>query len=398
MSELESFRADTRAWLEANCPSSMRTRMVPGEEINGGRKRPSNNPEAYLWLDRMIERGWTAPTWPQAYGGAGLDSECYLVLLEELQRINARPPLVGMGITMLGPTLLEYGSEEQKQRHLPAIARGEVAWCQGYSEPGAGSDLASLQTRAIRDGDRYIVNGSKIWTSGANFADWIFCLVRTNVDVPKHDGISFLLFSMDSPGVTAQPIELINGQSHFCQTFFDEVEVPVHDRVGEENKGWTVAKRLLQHERSGLAALASAESAGPLERIRPQYPLAELAAHYGVDLSQEPALRDSIIDSEMRKDALLLSRKRAVAENDASTPGAVSSIFNYVEAEYVKAQLELQRTLRGTRGIGWEGEPYTEEEIIKGRLWLESKAISIAGGSNEVQLNIIAKRVLNLPD
>ncbi|MCR9259330.1 MAG: acyl-CoA dehydrogenase family protein [Pseudomonadaceae bacterium] len=399
LSENSEFRADTRAWLDANCPPSMRTKMQAGEEINGGSKRKSTNPEAYLWLERMAEKGWTVPTWPVAYGGGSLDTPLFLILLEELQRINARPPLGGMGVTMIGPTLLEYGSEEQKLRHLPKIASGEIAWCQGYSEPGAGSDLASLQTKAEEQGDHYLVNGSKIWTSGAHHADWIFCLVRTNPTVPKYEGISFILFSMDSPGVTIKPIELINGSSPFCQTFFDDVKVPKIDLVHKENQGWTVAKRLLQHERSGLAALASADTAGPMERIKPHVPLAQLAMQYnGEEVLSDPILRRDIIDNEMRKRAFFLTQQRAVEEASAQTPGAATSIFNYVEAEYVKSQLELQLRIRGTQAVGWEGGQFTEEEIRMGRLWLEAKAISIAGGSNEVQLNIISKRVLGLPD
>lgn len=399
LSERNDFRADTRAWLDENCPLSMRTKMVPGEEINGGSKRKSTNPEAYLWLERMAEKGWTVPTWPVAYGGGGLDTPLFLILLEELQRINARPPLGCMGVTMIGPTLLEYGSEEQKLRHLPKIASGEIAWCQGYSEPGAGSDLASLQTKAEDQGDHYLVNGSKIWTSGAHHADWIFCLVRTDPTAPKHEGISFILFSMDSPGVTVKPIELINGSSPFCQTFFDDVKVPKVDLVHKENQGWTVAKRLLQHERSGLAALASADTAGPMERIKPHVPLAQLAMQYnGETLLSDPILRRDITDNEMRKRAFFLTQQRAVEEASAQTPGAATSIFNHVEAEYVKSQLELQLRIRGTQAVGWEGEQFTEEEIRMGRLWLEAKAISIAGGSNEVQLNIISKRVLGLPD
>jgi acyl-CoA dehydrogenase len=398
MSDLKSFRSETRAWLADNCPESMRTRIVSGEEVNGGRKRKSTNPDAYVWLERMTARGWTVPTWPAEYGGAGLGKDEFLVLLEELQRINARPPLGGMGVSMIGPTLLEYGNEDQKMRHLPPIARGEVAWCQGYSEPGAGSDLASLQTRAEDKGDYYLVNGSKIWTSGANYADWIFCLVRTNPNVPKHDGISFLLFSMDSPGVTTRPIELLNGQSPFCQTFFDDVKVPKADRVQEENKGWTVAKRLLQHERSGLAALASADTIGPMQRIRPKLSLPDMARMYAGGDELDPALRSDITSLDMTRRAFFLTQQRTVEESEASTPGAATSIFNFVEAEYVKNQLELQMRIRGTQGIGWEGESFTDEEISMGRLWLEAKSISIAGGSNEVQLNIIAKRVLGLPD
>jgi alkylation response protein AidB-like acyl-CoA dehydrogenase len=399
MTDLQTFREETRAWLEQNCPASMRTRMVNGEEVNGGSKRRGTNPEAYLWLERMAAKGWTVPTWPVAYGGAGLNKDEFLVLLEELQRIHARPPLGGMGVTMIGPTLLEYGNEEQKLRHLPPIARGETAWCQGYSEPGAGSDLASLQTRAVDQGDYFVVNGSKIWTSGAQYADWIFCLVRTDPNVKKHDGISFLLFSMDSPGVSIKPIRLINGDSPFCQTFFDDVKVPKQDLVHELNRGWTVAKRLLQHERSGLAALASADSGGVFERIRPARPLPELARHYlGAPLSSDPPLRDAIIGNEMRKKAFALTQQRTVEESETDTPGAATSIFKYVEAEYVKAQLELQLQIRGTRGVGWDPECFDEEELRMGRLWLEAKAISIAGGSNEIQLNIIAKRVLGLPD
>ena len=377
----------------------MRTRMVAGEDVGGGRKRKSTNPDAYVWLERMAEKGWTAPTWPKEYGGGGLPKDEFLILLEELQRIKARPPLGGMGITMIGPTLLEYGTEDQKKRHLPSIINGDIAWCQGYSEPGAGSDLASLQTKAESQRDHYLVNGSKIWTSGAMHADWIFCLVRTDTQVPKHEGISFLLFSMDSPGVSVKPIELLNGHSPFCQTFFDDVQVPKIDLIHKENQGWRVATRLLQHERSGLASLASADTAGPLQRIKPSMPLPDLAKNYaGADIIADTVLRDEIVVNEMQKRAFNLTQARAVAESEADTPGAATSIFNYIEAEYVKEQLELQNRIRGTQAFGWEGDSFTSEEIGMCRLNLEAKSISIAGGSNEIQLNIIAKRVLGLPD
>jgi alkylation response protein AidB-like acyl-CoA dehydrogenase len=374
--------------------------MVSGEDVNGGNKRRSTNPEAYVWLERMAARGWTVPTWPKEYGGAGLSKEEFVVLLDELQRIKARPPLGGMGVSMIGPTLLEYGTDEQKLEHLPAIARGELAWCQGYSEPGAGSDLAGLQSYAEDQGDHFILNGAKIWTSGANYADWMFCLVRTDRDVPKHEGISFVLFSMDSDGVTTRPIELINGQSPFCQTFFDNVRVPKTNLVGKLNQGWTVGKRLLQHERSGLAALASADTAGPMQRIKPSMSMPELVQHYNKQAAgqSDPKLRQDLIDIEMLRRSFFLTQQRAVEETAADTPGAATSIFKYVEANYVKAQLEAQLQVRGTQGLGWEGDSFTEEEVAMCRLWLEAKAISIAGGSNEVQLNIIAKRVLGLPD
>jgi len=374
----------------------MRTRMLPGEEINGGYKRRSSNPEAELWLQRMASKGWTAPTWPKDFGGGGLNKEALLILLEELQRIKARPPLGGMGISMIGPTLLEYGTDEQKTRHLPPIIKGEIAWCQGYSEPGAGSDLASLRTKADDKGDVFLVNGSKIWTSGADHADWIFCLVRTNPDAPKHEGISFILFSMDSPGVTVKPIRLINGHSPFCETFFDDVEVPKRDLVHKLNQGWSVAKRLLQHERSGLAALASGATAGPMERISTSVPLQRLPAQYCAD--HDLSLRDEITRVNMQIRAFTLTQQRTVQESEVNTPGAATSIFKYVEAEVVKQQLETQLKIRGSQGLGWEGDMFNEEEQRMLRLALEAKAISIAGGSNEIQLNIIAKRVLGLPD
>jgi alkylation response protein AidB-like acyl-CoA dehydrogenase len=377
----------------------MRERMVAGEEVNGGHKRRSTNTEAYDWLSAMAEKGWTVPTWPVEFGGAGLSKDEFVILLDELQRINARPPLGGMGVSMIGPTLLEYGSEQQKQQHLPAISRGDLAWCQGYSEPGAGSDLASLQTFAEDKGDYFSVNGAKIWTSGANYADWMFCLVRTNRDVPKHEGISFLLFSMDSPGVSTKPIELLNGKSPFCQSFFDDVRVPKENLVGKLNQGWTVGKRLLQHERSGLAALASADKVGPMERIKPELPLSDLALKYaGSHDGVEPNLRNDLISNEILKKSFFLTQQRTVEEIASSAPGAATSIFKYVEANYVKEQLELQLRVRGTQGLGWEGDSFDDEEISMCRLWLEAKSISIAGGSNEVQLNIIAKRVLGLPD
>jgi len=397
--KLQAFREDTQEWLDANCPPSMRKRMVAGEEVNGGHKRRSTNTEAYDWLSAMAEKGWTVPTWPVEFGGAGLTKDEFVILLDELQRINARPPLGGMGVSMIGPTLLEYGSEQQKLQHLPAIARGDLAWCQGYSEPGAGSDLASLQTFAEDKGDYFSVNGAKIWTSGANYADWMFCLVRTNRDVPKHEGISFLLFSMDSPGVSTKPIELLNGKSPFCQSFFDDVRVPKENLVGKLNQGWTVGKRLLQHERSGLAALASADKVGPMERIKPELPLSDLARKYaGSHDGVEPNLRNDLISNEILKKSFFLTQQRTVEEIASSAPGAATSIFKYVEANYVKEQLELQLRVRGTQGLGWEGDSFDDEEISMCRLWLEAKSISIAGGSNEVQLNIIAKRVLGLPD
>jgi len=376
----------------------MRTPIVEAEMIHGGRQQISPNPVAYEWLDTMAQRGWTAPMWPTEYGGGGLSTEEFQVLLEEMRALGARPPLLGMGLSMIGPTLLEYGTQEQKQTFLPPIIRGQTRWCQGYSEPGAGSDLASLATRAEDKGDHFLVNGSKIWTSGANFADWMFCLVRTDPSVQKQKGISFLLIDMTSQGLEANPITLIDGNSHFCQTFFVDVEVPKTQLVGELNKGWTVGKRLLQHERSGLDSLLGAGQ----DRTAPIIPLADMAKEsLGITSAgriADPALRNRIITQNLQERAFALTQERAVEEAEANTPGAATSIFKLRWATLVQQQLELQLLLRGTQGIGWEGDTFDAEAIAKGRLWLESKAASIAGGSNEVQCNIIAKHVLGLPD
>ena len=258
----------------------MRTPMPEEETVWGGRNQQWANEYCKIWLERMAEKGGTVPRWPVAYGGGGLTADEDKVLQQELGRIKARSPLQSFGIWMLGPALLEFATEEQKKHYLPQIARGEIRWCQGYSEPNFGSDLAGLQTKAEDQGDHYLVNGAKIWTSYAKEADWIFCLVRTDQQASKHEGISFLLFSMDSPGVSVKPIELLNGHSPFCQTFFDDVQVPKIDLIHKENQGWRVATRLLQHERTGLASLASADKAGPLQRIQPSTLLHHLAKHY----------------------------------------------------------------------------------------------------------------------
>ena len=253
MADLEIFRAETRAWLEANCPPEMRTPMRSEKDACwGGRHFQFQSPAQKQWLDVMASRGWTVPDWPKEYGGGGLPAAETKILKEEMVALGCRPPLTSFGISMLGPALLKYGTEEQKKHYLTQIARGEIRWCQGYSEPGAGSDLAGLQTKAEDKGDHYLVNGQKVWTSYADQADWIFCLVRTSSE-SKHGGISFLLFDMESPGVSTKPILLISGNSPFCETFFDDVKVPKDQLVGEENKGWDVAKYLLDQLKAGEA-------------------------------------------------------------------------------------------------------------------------------------------------
>ena len=236
---LEAFRSEVRAWLEENCPASCR------EPVDGSPRRAPLPSDLVLWRRRMGDRGFVCPAWPTEYGGGGLGATEARVVAEELRRIGAEPASSGFGVSMLGPVLLEHGTPAQKREHLPPIARGEIQWCQGYSEPGAGSDLASLQTRAVRDGEDYVINGQKIWTSGAQSADWIFCLVRTDPTAPKHEGISFLLFDLRAPGVTIRPIRLISGASPFCEVFFENVRAKARNLIGKENGGWTIAKRLL---------------------------------------------------------------------------------------------------------------------------------------------------------
>jgi alkylation response protein AidB-like acyl-CoA dehydrogenase len=390
MSELDAFRQEVAGWLNENCPAGARG---PGQ-IPIGSSRIELETDVRLWLERCAERGYTAPTWPKEYGGAGLTPQQARVLYEEMARIHARSPLQGMGTSMIGPTLLEFGTEDQKQRHVPKIARGEVQWCQGYSEPNAGSDLAALKTRAVDNGDHFLINGQKIWTSGAATADWMFALVRTDFDAPKHEGISFVLLPMDQPGITIKPIRLISGSSPFCETFFDDATAAKDDLVGALNKGWTVGKRLLQFERSGIGGLS-----GGAPNASPGSTLVRLAKEYlGEQASQiaDPDLRTRILDLNMRRRAFQLTAQRVNEENRSGTPGAATSIFKIVGAALQQDTAEIRRELMGIRGLGVDG--FDPAELEATEEWLSTKATTIYGGSNEIQANIVAKRVLGLPE
>jgi alkylation response protein AidB-like acyl-CoA dehydrogenase len=391
---LETFRAETRAWLEANCPASMRTPMPEDERVWGGRNPVFKHPDSQRWMAAMVERGWTVPTWPREYGGGGLSASEALVLKEEMQRLRCRQPLFGFGISMLGPVLLTRGTRAQKAEFLPPIARGEIRWCQGYSEPGAGSDLASLQTRAEDRGEHWLVNGQKVWTSYAHLADWIFCLVRTSTE-SKHGGISFLLFDMASPGVEARPIKLISGASAFCETFFTNVEVPKANLVGNINGGWDIAKELLQHERGMISEIGRTVggTTPPVDVIAQRYlGLADGSI-------SDPVLRDAVARHVMDDHAFALTLRRAAEESSAGAAnGGLSSMFKYYGTEQNKRKFELILKCAGTAALGWEGEDFTEEELTICRTWLRSKGNSIEGGTSEIQLNVIAKRVLGLPD
>lgn len=390
--QLEQFRTNTRAWLEANCPATMRAPIRSEKDIVWGGRNPDwAHPDQKLWMDRMAGRGWTVPDWPTQYGGGGLSPAETKILREEMKRMGARTPLNSFGISMLGPALLKYGTEEQKLEHLSKIARGEIRWCQGYSEPNAGSDLAGLQTWAEDAGDHYIVNGQKVWTSYADKADWIFCLVRTSKEA-KQGGISFVLFDMASQGVSTKPILLISGYSPFCETFFDNVKVPKTQRVHDENKGWDVAKYLLGHEREMISGMGLDRAGGN--------PLIEGAiATIGLDDQgrlADPILRAQIALFEVRMRAFSAMSERFLDELKAGRAHpAQPSMMKYVGTELNKQRHELIMAAGGSDALEWESE--ASAKGAKPRAWLRTKANSIEGGTSEIQLNIVAKRILELP-
>jgi acyl-CoA dehydrogenase len=392
MNPTDSFRQETRDWLEANCPESMRSPYRSEADVCwGGRNFAFSSEDQRLWLERMAERGWTAPTWPREYGGGGLDRIQEKILKEELARIHARPPLLSFGISMLGPALLKFGSEELKQQHLPPIVRGEIRWAQGYSEPNAGSDLASLQARCDDHGDHFILNGSKIWTSYGDLGDWMFCLVRTDPKAPKHEGISFVMFDMATPGVSTRPIRLISGKSPFTETLFEDVRVEKNQVIGELNKGWTVAKYLLTHEREMIAA-SGLSSAGT--QALNKTAIGTIGTDNGV-LRNTP-LRADIARFEIDERCLTLTIERARDEVKAGASlGAAASMFKYYGTELNMRRQELLMAIGGYDALVWEGDASRQGDTP--RQWLRSKGNSIEGGTSEIQLNIVAKHILGLP-
>ena len=394
--DIDAFRADARSWLEANFPASLKGKSglmtIEGESPEGA--------DFKAWTKAMGDKGWGVPTWPKAYGGGGLSAAEARVLQQEMNRIGAWNPIGGMGTMMFGPTLLEYGNEEQKQKHIRAIARQEVRWCQGFSEPGAGSDLASLSTKAEDKGDHFLVNGSKIWTSGGQWADMCFCLVRTDT-TKKHEGISFLLIDMHDPGVEVRPIRLIAGMSPFCETFFTDVKVPKENLVGPLNGGWTIAKRLLQHERSGISGGGGGGGGGGLFGVGGS-PASMAKSYVGLDEKGRIAdsdLRSRITSHEMDARAFQLTAFRMMAEARSNQgPSAATSIMKNAGTKVGQDRAELIIELMGTQGLGWEGDSFKPDELSAVRGWLGGKATTIFGGSQEIQNNIISKRILGLPD
>lgn len=392
LTELDAFRVHTHEWLLANCPPEMREPMVHEDDACwGGRTSKFSSNAQRQWLENMAERGWTAPTWPREYGGGGLSHAQARILTQEMQALQCRLPLYSFGIWMLGPALLKFGTEAQKREHLPRILRGEIRWCQGYSEPNAGSDLASLQTRAVDHGDCYHVSGQKIWTSYADKADWIFCLVRSEPDAAKHAGVSFVLFDMKSPGVTTRPILLISGKSPFCETFLDNVRVEKANVVGRPGGGWEIAKYLLTHERQMISAMGDQEVARPMGLIAVEQigcdPQGRLDA---------PLLRSQIARFQADEAAFRLTMERFGDElKTGQTHPAFSSVLKGYGAELNKRRYELLMATAGSDALEWESARSGEGGLS--RAWLRTKANSIEGGTTEVQLNVIAKRILDLP-
>ncbi len=375
--------------------SPNRFREVLSEWLDASEAPPSSDTDG--WAKRLGERGLLAPAWSKAHGGCGLDRERVRILEEELRARGIRRP-VNAGLTMLGPVLMEFASAEQLARFLPPIARCESSWAQGYSEPQAGSDLANVQMRADRQGDHYLVNGQKIWTSGADQANWIFCLVRTDFEAPKHQGIGFLLVELASPGVEVSPITLISGRSPFCEVFFSDVRVPKENLIGEPGKGWSIAKRLLQFERSMLGSEGLSSLTGGAGRMD----LCEIAkSRVGTDESGRLAdalLRDRLARQLVAERANRLTGRRASAMGSDSLDAArISSILKLVSSETNQRRYDLIVDLLGNDAFGWESDGFGDFELSVPVQWLRSRANTIEGGTSEIQLNIIAKRVLGLP-
>ena len=393
---LEVFREEVSAWVTENFPRRL-VGSVMGLE---GQASDEVKADFELWRQRLAGQGWGAPTWPKHYGGAELSDAEAKVISQEMGKqgaFNPIPLMAGMGVTMVGPTVLEYGTEEQKEKHLPGIASGEVRWCLGLSEPNAGSDLASLSTRAEDDGDSFVINGQKIWTSGADISQWCGALVRTDTSAKKRDGISFVLLPMDQDGVTTKPIQLISGISPFCETFFDNARTDKKELLGPLNEGWSVVKRLLQHERQSQtqARSPSASSSKPS--------LQEVAKKYvGIDDSgklDDPDLRVRLIEHLMDSQAHNLTVGRITAEAKGKVEvSAAASILKNSATRVAQGNSELTLELMGNQGVGWEGDNFNADELSNVRDWLWGKAISIYGGSYEVQNNIISKNILGLPE
>jgi alkylation response protein AidB-like acyl-CoA dehydrogenase len=394
--KLDEFRQEVSAWLEGNFPKSLNGKASEiglGKNVSGRLAEDSDT-----WRKNLAAQGWGIATWPTEYGGAGLSQKHVQIINEEMEEIgafNPIPMLAGMGVTMVGPTILEYGTDAQKLRHLPKMASGEIFWCLGYSEPGAGSDLASLTTKAEDKGDHWLINGQKVWTSGADIAQWCGALVRTDPKAKKRSGISFIMFPMDQAGVKTRPVKLISGDSPFCEMFFDGAKAEKNELLGDLNDGWSLGKRLLQHERQSQTGEGGPATGGEC--------LGEIAKRYvGTDehgTLEDTDLRLRLANHLMDEQAHKLTIRRIMAEAKGNVEvTAVASILKNSATDVAQTRTELLMELMGTQGLGWEGDEYSQDELSNVRMWLGVKAMSIYGGSYEVQKNIISKNILGLPE
>jgi alkylation response protein AidB-like acyl-CoA dehydrogenase len=371
------FRTEVRSWLDENLPP----------EICGwaGRLPPE---KMTPWHRKMFERGWIAPGWPEEYGGMGATLAQQLILLEEMGRRGA-PTLSRQGLGHIGPILMRFGSDAQKAEHLPKILSGDVAWAQGYSEPGSGSDLASLTTRAVLDGENFVINGRKIWTTMAQFADWMYALVRTDPDAPRKQlGISIILIDLKSPGITIRPIKTIAGDEEFAECTFEDVRVPAENLVGAINDGWRIARSLLDHERIGNASPQLALDL--LDRVR------RVARATGA--MDDPAFQDrlTIVEIDVLSQAAIFAHAVKMAAADMAI-GPNSSFMKIVATENVQKIADLLLDAAGPHAADIEPLETEEGPIEISKLWLDIRKHTIYAGSNEIQRNIIVKRVLGLP-
>ena len=385
--EDEAFRQDLRKWLEAN------KQYAPGSVSVMSNESDEQWQARVTWHKKLNDGGWVAVNWPKKYGGRAATVMQRLIFREELSRLNLSEPAIGMGISLLGPTLLNWGTEEQKRRHIPAILRGEEVWCQGYSEPSSGSDLASVQTRAVEDGDDFVVNGQKVWTSMAQHADWIFALVRTDPDAPKHKGISYLLMDMHSPGVTVRPLVQMTGGRGFNEVFFEDVRVPKKNIVGEKNNGWQVAMTTLMFERGGGAG-----QGGPSQEVMDLVQLARKLPRDDKTAWDDPSVRQKIAEFASEATALKYTGYRQLTRQlKGMPPGPEGSMMKLVSTELgLKMALYAMELLGSYSQIEF-GAPFA---IDKGK-WsfrmLAARGPTIYAGTNQIQHNIIGERVLGLP-
>ncbi|PCJ22267.1 MAG: acyl-CoA dehydrogenase [Gammaproteobacteria bacterium] len=397
--KLNAFRGEVQAWLADNFPKSLAGQgagLGLGKNLQGEFKE-----QGEAWRKTLADKGWGIASWPVEYGGAGLSHKQASVINDELGKIggfNPIPMLSGMGVTMIGPTMMEYGTEAQKAQHLPGMASGEVFWCLGYSEPNAGSDLASLTTKAEDKDDHWLINGQKVWTSGANIAQWCGALVRTDPSVKKRDGISFIMFPMDQAGIETRPIKLIAGDSPFCEMFFSDVKAEKDQLLGTLNDGWSLGKRLLQHERQSQTG-----GGGPRPVAGSKESLKDIAKRYvGVDAKgqlDDADLRLRLANHLMDAKAHRLTIARIMSEAKGNVKvTAAASILKNSATDVAQTRAELMLEIMGSQGLGWSGDEFNEEEIASVRAWLHGKAMSIYGGSHEVQKNIISKNILGLPE